>query len=179
MKKLTSLMIAARLSAVALCLASLSFPNEAQAAVPHIVIRLDNSSNGRTITSTGTNSTITVRARFCGEWQTIDIPRALPSAWEDWEFWEPDGYPGRVSEIDQIEVSIDGSDWFWLDQIKLLVFVPVNLDYDGYYLEQWSAGADNLQGWCLSTDPSDGNDTICQPNGSRPRFVWTVPGSSC
>ena len=61
-----------------------------------------------------------------------------------------------VNQIEYIDVKIHGNDMFFLDQFE--IFVGNN--------RVFVSGVDNTQGWCLSTDPSDGNVTHCTPDDS-------------
>lgn len=163
-----------RVALVVAALGSTGVASTAEAAVWIGWVRLDNSPNGGSIASTSTTNDIEIRVRFCGDWETI-YEGPVSSVSSSHDFLWIDGPGMYVSDVDAIEVSTNGDDWFWLDQIEL--FEGISDGSLGY--EIWDAGVDNMAGYCLSTDPTDGNDSTCNPNGSRSRFVWTVPGSGC
>ncbi len=160
--------------ALACTAASTIIAGEAKAEVPISWVRLDNYPNGGTINNTGTNNTITVRVTFCDASTKVmsgSVPRV--SGKNDFVWPEIEWYR-TASEVTSISVSISGRDWFWIDQIELF-----GHGVGGYGSRIWHAGADNMQGWCLSNDPTDGNATVCEPDESRSYFSWTVPDAIC
>lgn len=150
------------------------------AAAQQLYVRLDNYPNGGEIFNTQTQSTISVSGFFCkrtagggveGEWFTFGA-RALPTVSGSHDFYWDQSQRGAEgygqSGLMHILVKTNGSDWFWLDQLEVRLF-----DLVGY-----SRGVDNTQGWCFSTNPSHGNETVCEPNGSR-TFYEFVLHTSC
>ncbi len=65
---------------------------------------------------------------------------------------------GKVSNFSHFLISTNGDDAFWMDRVivKMALFDGQKNEYKAFTkLQQF--GKDNGNGWCLSTDPEDGN----------------------
>lgn len=135
----------------AFALASSMFTTDAHA---FFKVCLDNSSNPRgAVTWATTSNTISVCAVTTGTFGScvpLESARALTTIAGchafNWWSWED------AADVIRLEVSTSGNNAFWLDQIEL---------FRGDGTEHWQSGVDNTSGWCLSTQPSDGNNANC------------------
>jgi len=138
------------LALAAFALASSMFTTDAHALFR---VRLDNSSNPLgAVTWAGTSNTISVCAILktsFGLCVPLESARALNTIGNhDFNWW---GFED-VDQILDLQVSTNGSNAFWLDQLEIL---------NGAGTKVWTSGADNTGGWCISTQPSDGNNANC------------------
>lgn len=168
------------LAVAGFAVASAGFTNSANA---DFVVRLDNSPNptGHP-TDTQTTNTICVYADFSGTFDATPLDcRALNSVSGTHDFcWEGSE---TYSDVDRLKVTINGSNWFWLDQIQLFH------DGDGSgcgtpsgsAIPAWYDGGDNQTGYCFSTDPNDPvpdqTPDPCYPTGasSVTSKIWDPP----
>jgi hypothetical protein len=134
----------------------------AKATSPYAAIRLDNYPNGGSISNTGTKNTITVWYFSClyNNWVQAGA-RSITSVSGTNDFTIN---TGDLYDLSKIEIATNGGDWFWLDQLELI---------DGS-TSIWSWGIDNTVGACISTEPTDGNDSICWPTGSHSALIFNV-----
>ena len=72
-------------------------------------------------------------------------------------------------EIAWVQLETHGDDWLWIDQVEVIATGASEV-------EVWQWGGDNTQGYCFSTDPSDGNNTNCEPDGSTRSRICTSTG---
>jgi hypothetical protein len=145
-------------------LISLALASEAYASY---IICLDNNPNGGSISNVGTIDTITVRAYFgqnCTTYNPFTLyPTASSGCWymENTQPWAPD-----ATQICKITVSTNGSNWLWIDQIELK-----HGNGDPY----WHWGNDDMTGYCISNQSSDGSGTgYCQSNRSFSTFNFVL-----
>lgn len=164
MNKLSSLIAT---MAIALCGIGFATSAEAQSAT----IRIDNYANpAGSILNTSTTNTITVKARFCGQASYVTIgSRVLNTISGQHDFtWTPTA--GRAAkDVTDVRVQINGDDWFWVDQVEVLSGSTVVL----------TRGVDNTQGWCISTDPTDGDSSICYNDHSVQLEDIDMPPTYC
>lgn len=128
---------------------------------PGCRIRFDNMPNGGALDLTATADHATVIVGFT-DGTTDSGPIDLSTVSESHAI-----LLGPACEtIDWVYLATDGYDWLWIDQVEL--HKSTNNGWQLYSAK----GIDNLQGWCISIDWSDGNDTVCEPNGSLPDRTW-------
>lgn len=72
----------------------------------------------------------------------------------------------RPHHINRIMLHIDGSDAFFVDKVSLIEHAT------GFRRD---FGVDNTKGWCLSTDPKDGNNSFCS-SAARPTLSFYPNG---
>jgi len=142
--------LAKLLSIAAFAIAGSAFSNSAHAS---FTVRLDNSSNPLGVTWADTPNNIavcytTVVNGFC--WP-VGAARPIPGISGNNDFVLSDPFV-TVANVAQLWVYTDGDQAFWLDQIEL---------FNASGTKVWSSGVDNTGGWCISTDPTDGNNDNC------------------
>jgi hypothetical protein len=148
------------------------FSSVAEAQQDKGFVRLDNFPNNGSISGTDTDDNVYVVLRWfvCGQdFYEFTITGEAPIQSGQHDFHFPFFVKYSAAEIDLISVVMPGEDWFWLDQIEL---------FNASAQKIWSSGIDNTQGWCFSSQPSDGNNTVCEPDGSRPSNTWNI-SSQC
>jgi hypothetical protein len=140
------------------------FTSEAAAQNPFWV-RLDNSSNGGSVPWAATSSSVTVRVYVYNQatpWSTRTRVLNTISGAHDFFFDLP---KILVRDVTRVDVVITGTDMFWLDQIEIVNMAGAAL---------WRHGADNMQGWCFSTDPNDADPhaNVCEPDMALSNFPF-------
>jgi hypothetical protein len=73
------------------------------------------------------------------------------------------GETGAASQVKSIWVTSNGDDAFFLDQILI--------DEDNTFNYK-RTGADDQSGWCISTDPADGNNANCPDDAGSWSFSY-------
>jgi hypothetical protein len=152
---------------------AVAVPGFASNAKADYIIRLDNYANpSDSISWSKTNNTVTVSVSTGDGGFTPIGSKVLNSRSGSHDFC----YVGSLTyyAVDQIKVSINGDDIFWLDQIELFHSPPGTCRTSN---RVWDKGTDNEQGWCFSTDWNDqyGNERWCEPDQFTSSFLWDVP----
>lgn len=74
-------------------------------------------------------------------------------------------YRITADEMYGVTVHADGSDALFIDTIRL-----TDLDTGNW----WQSGVDNTVGYCVSTQPSDGNNNHCRFNEARQEWFFPI-----
>ena len=131
---------------------------------PKCRIRFDNAPSG-SLALTGTTDQINVIVGYKNG--SVDSgPLDMTGVAENHDIWI---HP-VCSDIDYVFLETFGYDWLWIDQVELHGY-----NSSGVLTPFATFGVDNTQGWCLSIDPSDGNNTVCEPDGSYVDRAWELP----
>lgn len=120
-------------------------------------LRFDNQPNGGSIDGTATSDSIGVIVLY-KDGTTDSGPIDMSTVSETHDI----GLNTPCNTIDRIFLSNWDYNWLWIDQVELITRT-------GTYSIK---GLDNTDGWCISNDPSDGYDSVCDPDGSTPTYIW-------
>jgi hypothetical protein len=136
-----------------------------QALADSTLIRLDNlPSPSNAVSSPQTDDNVCVWVMQDGHslWTLVECrPLGTVSNYHDYCIGIGDW------NIDQIKVTIDGNNAFWLDQMQVFAFY--NNVCTGGWLHVADFGIDNNVGYCLSTDSGDYSNAACTSWGTAGR----------